>query len=349
MTQTTATLGLDVGGAGLKASLVSGTMAACWSGARRFPLWREPSKLADELRILVKDRSFDCLALTMTGELCDAFETKAQGVQQIIEQTQKAFPQIQLHVWQTTGQFVDPEQAIADPWRTAASNWLALAEWIARQHSHDRLLLVDVGSTTTDIIPIDQGRVVSLGRTDPDRLAARELLYRGVRRTPIAAVIDRATIDGITYPMMAELFATTLDAYLVLEMIPPDPSAHDTADGRPETVPCSIDRLARMIGSDRSRFGLSEARQLAEQVWRAHALATTQAIDHVLHLHGLPADTSIIVSGEGEWFMTGLNRMVPIQRPMTSFARDTSPTISRGACAWAVARLLHDRRSATDS
>ena len=49
---------------------------------------------------------------------------------------------------------------------------------------------------------------------------------------------------------MAELFATTLDAYLVLDQVPEDAEDRDTADGRPATRPCAHARLSRMLGGD---------------------------------------------------------------------------------------------------
>ena len=38
-------------------------------------------------------------------------------------------------------------------------------------------LLIDIGTTSTDIIPIVDGEVAALGWTDPDRLASGELVY----------------------------------------------------------------------------------------------------------------------------------------------------------------------------
>ena len=49
-------------------------------------------------------------------------------------------------------------------------------------------LLVDMGSTTTDLIPLHDGAVTAKGYTDTQRLASDELLYIGVRRITRAAL-----------------------------------------------------------------------------------------------------------------------------------------------------------------
>ncbi len=331
-------LGLDIGGAGIKGATVGDAGQVGWVGSRRFALWREPEKLADELQLLVGDQQFDRIALTMTGELCDAFQTKEEGVTRIVGSAMQAFEGVPIKVWQATGRFVDMEEAIADAWGTAAGNWLAQAEYVAEILPKGEWILVDVGSTTTDVIPIRDGRVRARGRTDPDRLAASELVYRGVRRTPLAAVLKEATIDRVRYPLMAELFATTLDAYLVLHRISEDSLEKGTADGRAETIDRAIDRLSRMIGSDRSRFGKRQATQLACQVFEEQQRETIDAIRHVARMSEMGDRHGIVTSGEGEWLVRSLEEQFPLST-FVSLSEVGSPALSRGACAWGVAHL----------
>jgi len=67
----------------------------------------------------------------------------------------------------------------------AAANWLALATYAGRLAPRGPAVLLDVGSTTTDVIPLQDGTPVPRGRTDPERLESKELVYTGVRRTPL--------------------------------------------------------------------------------------------------------------------------------------------------------------------
>ena len=124
-------------------------------------------------------------------------------------------------------------------------------------------MLIDIGSTTTDLIPMAHGAVVARGRTDTERLQTGELVYAGVRRTPIHALATELPVRGVPTGLAAELFASTLDVYLTLGDLAPNPTDLSTADGRPATVGAAHDRLARMIGADRESFSTEDAREFA--------------------------------------------------------------------------------------
>src|SRR5207302_1770736 len=106
-------------------------------------------------------------------------------------------------------------------------------------------VLIDIGSTTSDLIPLSDGRARPLGLTDTDRLRTGELVYAGVRRTPVCALAGQLPFRGVTTGLAAELFATTLDVYLTLGEVSADSSDRATADGRPATPEAAIARLAR--------------------------------------------------------------------------------------------------------
>src|SRR5262245_29195846 len=158
-------IGLDIGGANLKAAKSNGE-----ARSRPFELWKQPKRLADELRTLLTHWEPDRLAITMTGELCDCFETKRDGVRHILAEVQRAFPSTSIGVW-TFGWFAGLDEAIDDTLSVSATNWHALATWCGSTLAPSRsAILVDVGSTTTDIIPIYYGQPHAVGRTDAERL-----------------------------------------------------------------------------------------------------------------------------------------------------------------------------------
>src|SRR3978361_399199 len=79
-------LGLDIGGANLKAATADKRAVSV-----PFALWKQPDKLPVALAELVaKFPDATEMAVTMTGELCDCFETKRDGVHAIIAATRFA-------------------------------------------------------------------------------------------------------------------------------------------------------------------------------------------------------------------------------------------------------------------
>lgn len=66
-------------------------------------------------------------------------------------------------------------------------------------------ILVDIGSTTTDIIPIRNGSEAARGKYDIERLNTGELVYTGMLRTNVATIVDRVPIDDKWYRVSSEL------------------------------------------------------------------------------------------------------------------------------------------------
>jgi (4-(4-[2-(gamma-L-glutamylamino)ethyl]phenoxymethyl)furan-2-yl)methanamine synthase len=278
-------LGLDIGGANLKAAAVkwgeppTGSPLVPLTADKRavsvpFALWKQPDRLPGALAELVaKFPDAEELAVTMTGELCDCFETKRDGVAAIIKAVRFASAARPIHVWSTDGAFLNSEEAKQNHMKVASANWHALATFAGQYVPEGRAILVDVGSTTTDIIPILDGIPVPEGKTDYDRLFSGELIYMGVRRTPVCALAP--------WLVAAELFATTLDVHLTLGMIPEDPNDRDTSDGRPATRKYARARLARMYCADEDALPEDSIEMLADAVLNNQIHFLHECLDRV--------------------------------------------------------------------
>jgi probable H4MPT-linked C1 transfer pathway protein len=312
-----AILGLDIGGANLKAATLEPRAISV-----PFPLWKHPEKLPAALAELVaRFPEADELAVAMTGELCDCYETKREGVNAILDAVE--YVQKPARVWSTSGCFLSIAEARAKHLDVAAANWHALARLAGRFSPHGSALLVDTGSTTTDIIPLIDGKPAATGRTDWERLLSGELVYRGVGRTAIHAVLN----EGVC----AELFATTQDAFVVLGLVPEDATNVDTADGRPLTRDKSLARLARMLGGD------VETHPEAALVAFAGRVLERLLDDIGRSVRNHKADM-VIASGAGEFLV----RLVLAKEGLTRFlSLNTAlgPTISACAPAYALAAL----------
>ncbi len=237
--------GLDIGGANIK--FVSG-QGECNQIA--FPFWTDKDLLPKILTgIAASFTTPTCLGVTMTAELADCFPSKQEGVAFIVNAVENTLGDYRPLYYQTDGGMCDAMSAIKN-WQTvAASNWHALA-WFAFSDCNERSGFVfDIGSTTTDIIPVENGLPVIQGQNDLSRLLNHQLFYAGVERTPICSLIDEVELESGTASVARELFATALDVFLWLGEIEPSETL-STADGRPATRIHAGNRLARMVCAD---------------------------------------------------------------------------------------------------
>lgn len=333
-------MALDIGGANLKAS-----DGAEFVRSRPFPLWRNPTQLATELAALLADApTFPSLTVTMTGELADCFRTKQEGVATIVDAVVEAFPDHaaagEIRVFLTDGSFALPDEAKQRWNAAAASNWLATAIFAAEQHAGQAGVLIDIGSTTTDVIPFTDGVPCGDGRTDSDRLTSGELVYTGVVRSPICAVVPRLPLHGRLCGVAQELFATTRDAYLLLDQLAEDATDTSTADGRPATKEFALERLARMVCADRESFDLGDARQAAIAVLEAQVRLISAAVDRVVQRLGSEPEL-FVVCGQGEFLAREVLKQRRWSGEVVSLAAELGPAASIAGPAYALARLAN--------
>ncbi|HUE72577.1 MAG TPA: hydantoinase/oxoprolinase family protein, partial [Pirellulaceae bacterium] len=307
-----------------------------------FHLWKDSADLASKLRaILAESPAADHLAVTMTGELADCFACKADGVRFILDAVARGSDNRHTRVYLVDGRLVSPVVASQHPHLAAASNWRALAQFAGRYARQAAALLVDVGSTTCDIIPLIDGRPAATGRSDTQRLIAGELVYTGVERSPVCAVVSHAPYRGQTCPVTQELFATMLDVYLVLDRLPEDPANHHTADSRPATKAAAVARLGRMLAADASEFDASDATAIAEAAARSQATLVAAAITQVV-AQAASRPEQVILSGHGDFLATAALCEARIDAPLVRLSQQLDPSLARVGPAHALAVLARE-------
>lgn len=324
-------LGMDIGGANLKYATSHGKAAS-----REFAMWMIPEQLSESLVEDIQTHFVDFgimpdeLAVTMTGELADCFLDRKIGVEHIVQQTCEAadnFAINNVNFYGVDGSFHQAKIACENPDLIAAANWHALANFVGREISPDALL-IDIGSTTTDIIPIREQNVSTPALTDYDRLCEASLVYIGCRRTPVCALLNNLEYRGISTPVMNELFATIDDAMLVLGHSDEDADDCSSADGKPRTRLLAANRLARMIGLDRRTINVDEAENLAQQIMTA----AIHKIGNALNQHD--RHKVWVLSGHGQALIA-----IPDGQTTLHLADHLGPEVARSAPAYAVARL----------
>ncbi len=333
-------LALDIGGANLKVADGLGFAASSY-----FPLWQRPRELADALAALVATApAAERFAVTMTGELADCFTTKADGVSHILAAVAKVADGREVRVYLTDGSLVTPATAIQRPLMAAASNWHVMARFVGRYAPQSIAILLDIGSTTCDLVPLENGRPVPLGHTDPERLMSGELVYTGVVRSPVCAVATSLPWHGAQVPTAHELFATTLDAYLTWGELPEEPECTQTADGRPATKAAARDRLARMICADRGMFDDNDALAAATAVARAQLAKIAVAAQAVVRTMSSPP-TTVVACGQGEFLASRLMEKLKLSATLVTLGNELGADLSRVATAHALAVVAREAAS----
>jgi (4-(4-[2-(gamma-L-glutamylamino)ethyl]phenoxymethyl)furan-2-yl)methanamine synthase len=288
-------IGWDIGGVHLKAACAEGgrvTKVAQYASPLRSGTERLLQAFAEAKKELGRA---DRHVVTMTGELADIFSSRAEGVEHLAELAARELGSVRIYAGPAG--YVAPKDARKHHADIASANWHAGATLIARKCKH--ALLIDLGSTTTDIVPIAHGKTVARGYTDAERLAAGELVYTGMVRGFVMATADRAPFRGTWTPLVNENFATMADVHRILGTLPPDADLMPTADGRPKTVDASRARLARMLGADASEAGDESWTLVARWFAEAQLRAICDAASLVLSAGTLPATTTIVAAGIG--------------------------------------------------
>ena len=277
-------------------------------------------------------------AATMTGELADAFPSRADGVAHIAGVLARATSPGRLRLYAGRAGYVDLGEAAAHADSIASANWHASAALAGRTISD--ALLVDMGSTTTDLIPVKTGAPATAGHTDAGRLAHGELVYTGLVRTPAMAMASRAPFAGRWTPLANELFATAADIYRLLGTLPDGADQMATADGREKTEAGSRARLARMVGRDAGDASPEAWRALAAWLAEAQLRRVMDAALLVLSRAGLPEDAPVLGAGAGRHIVRAL--AARLGRPYQDFAALPPLNEIAGAadCAPAVAVAL---------
>ncbi len=281
-------IGVDIGGANTKVASTSGKTDSVY-----LPLWKENS-LTSVLQSIKKEFDPTNVGVVMTAELADAFETKKDGVHYVTSCVRSVFAQP--YFFSTEGKFL---QAVDDiRWDTfAASNWAASAAFLG-----DKIcdcIFADVGSTTCDVIPIESGKSQA-SATDFQRLCRDELIYMGVLRTHLAALLSTISLNGTRYRLSSELYAITADVHRILGNISEAQYTCDTPDGRRRDTEACMQRIARMLLCDAEELGKENIFHIARSVERIQVGVLASALAKHATEYGL---NLVVGAGLGEFII----------------------------------------------
>ncbi len=297
-------VGWDIGGAHVKAAVINSAGKVVAVYQQPCPLWKGLDQLQHAVNTIMRELAGanHRHAMTMTGELVDLFDNRDDGVKQIIRAMTELLPGSEILVFSGRQGLLAAAQVEAGHYSAIASaNWLASASLVGQKLGSG--LFVDTGSTTTDILLLNNGQVQAEGYTDYQRLLSQELIYTGIVRTAVMAVTQTALDQGQKIGLMAEYFATMADVYRVTGELNEAHDQTDTADGAEKTVLASARRLSRMIGCDFYPDELPRWRQFAENIRSQQIQQIQCGCETLLSRHPLPASSPVIGAGVGRFLV----------------------------------------------
>ena len=266
-------LGLDIGGANTKATLLitqNATTKKLRTLLEYFPIWKDgknqlPKVLEKLKKKLTNSTVLDGVGVTITAELSDAYMTKKEGIHHVLDCVCQVFGEVPLFVLDVEANLLSIEEAHREPIRVASANWAATG-WITKQ-SIKNCIVVDVGSTTTSIIPIVNGKIAAKGRTDLEKLQNGELVYSGSLRTNVATIVNFIPVRDMMTRVSSELFSQSGDVHLLLGNIKEEEYTSGTCDDRGKTRREAAARLARVVCTDTDTLTEQEIMDVAKFVY----------------------------------------------------------------------------------
>lgn len=301
-------LGLDIGGANTKTAYVQtqkGVIRDVQVFVEYFPIWKDPQRLGQILRKLKNNicGKLDVVGVTMTAELSDVYQTKRDGVKHILGCVKEVFFDVPVYVLNIDTTLKTLKDAMAVPLGVAAANWVA-SGWLVSQY-FENCVVVDVGSTSTSIIPIVGGKLAAQGMTDLDKLVCGELVYTGSLRTNLAAIVQTVPVKEAVSTVSSELFALSGDVHLILGNIKSEQYISETADGKGTTRKEALIRLARLLCADTEMLTKKELTSIAQYIYEKQIQQITAGLSQVYNRTKKAASSKVpvLVAGLGKNFL----------------------------------------------
>jgi len=332
-------LGLDIGGANTKATYIEteeGTVKELRTSMEYFPIWKDKEqlpKVLDKLKKTVTDSTVDGVGVTITAELSDAYMTKKEGINHVLDCVTEVFGDAPTLILDVEANLLTVKDARRKPLKVASANWAATG-WMISQLTKN-CIVIDVGSTTTSIIPVINGKIAAMGRTDLEKLQKGELVYSGSLRTNVATIVDSIPVKGTMTRVSSELFAQSGDVHLILGNIGKADYTAETCDGRGKTRMEAVARLARVVCADIDMLTEEEIVAMAKFVYDRQveqiAGGLKQVYERIKPFH---QEILVVVTGLGRNFLAkkaaekaGFKQIIDMKELVGAEAAIVSPSV----------------------
>ncbi len=289
-------LGIDIGGAHTKLIGLDNKKSIIFVNQLQFPIWKGTENLNNYFKKINKNIGNIPCGITMTAELCDNFKDRLIGVKKIIKCTKKLKLKKYYFCNQKNKLLINPDLK-----SIASMNWLATAEFIKEKVSN--CIVVDFGSTSTDLILIKDKKIINKYYDDFGRLNNSELVYTGLTRTPTSSLTNKVKINNKDFHVMSEFFSNTADLYRINKLLSKNMDLYPTCDFRSKSIKNSYKRLARNFGIDFKKKDFDFIHSLSKKLISIQLNKIFTEINKFKKINSVRAEFPLIICGIGKEVM----------------------------------------------
>ena len=297
-------LGWDIGGANIKVCVFNSDKKIIQMHKKNLNIWNDFSDINfffNTVLNLYKDYDIKSF-ITITAESCDNFKDRNEGIISILSECDKNIVG-KKYYYTNKNIYVDYKEAVNDTSKLFSTNWILTSNFLNASNKID--LIIDVGSTTTDII--FKNINIDNNINDYKRLTNKTLLYAGVIRTPLPMLTDEVLYRSNYTSLVREVFATTGDIFNVLGDINFIDHNYVGSDNLQFTLENSLIRLSRVIGLD---YDQSDKKNIIEIAYNIKKLFMKKIINNVNYIFDNKIEGLVISSiGEGSFLVRDMCKM----------------------------------------
>jgi len=280
-------MGLDIGGANTDCCIYNINDDKCElikTNKEYLPMWNNKEELESCLERFKKYEKLDVVIVTTTAELSDGYKSKEEGIHDITKKVMNVFNEEDIFFVTFNG-LKDYEYVKENPLDMAAANWIATSHLIANIKKD--CIFMDMGTTTTDIIPIKDSHEIAEGHSDLERLCSGELVYSGMLRTNIATIVNQIPVKNTFASVSSELFTITADLYRILNDITEEEYICDTPDNKAKDILSCKRRLSRLVCAQLDDFDDKEILEIAKYVKNEQVEQISKSLEKVVIKTGI--------------------------------------------------------------
>jgi probable H4MPT-linked C1 transfer pathway protein len=267
-------LGVDIGQMNIK--ITSLEMVECPRiRSVSFP-FSEIGEMVEKLVFFVPHPDLVIITQTMCASR-NFFSSLKEGTHYIVDLTERLFGE-KVRYPALSYKLYMPEEAKKHYLDVACRNWIATCYLTSYLNLFEDGLVVDCGTSSTDIVPVLNSAPVTIDNNDQGytRLKTGELFWSGLYFTRVQSISPTIVLDGEEFQVKPTSKCMIFDAFVVSGTVPPE------SDIVKISFESCVERILDAIAADKELLTVNDARKIAQFFIEKQRKRTEITIEKVL-------------------------------------------------------------------